>query len=139
MISWLADLPWEFAYDVERRNFLATSEVNFTRNVQTTIPADRIEGRRQLRILVVVAQPLGLAHLSVDEETEVIRSGFKRLIDNNLATVEVLLDATPALLHQVLELADPADQQTAQGGVRPYDILHFIGHGSTTTRKRLAA
>src|SRR5439155_12952679 len=137
MISWLADLPWEFAYDVERRNFLATSEVNFTRNVQTTIPADRIEGRRQLRILVVVAQPLGLAHLSVDEETEVIRSGFKRLIDNNLATVEVLLDATPALLHQVLELADPADQQTAQGGVRPYDILHFIGHGEYDDKKKI--
>ena len=31
MISWIADLPWEFAYDPERKNFLATSEVNFTR------------------------------------------------------------------------------------------------------------
>ena len=118
MISWLADLPWEFAYDTERKNFLATSEVNFTRNVSTTIPATLLPESRKLRILVVVAQPLGLAHLSVDEEVQVIKSGFKRLIDHDLAEVEVLLDATPALLHQMVEVAAPT-----------YDVLHFIGHG----------
>jgi hypothetical protein len=118
MISWIADLPWEFAYDPERKNFLATSEVNFTRNVDTAIPADRIGARDKLRILVVVAQPLGLAHLSVDEETAVVKSGFQNLISANLAEVNVLLDATPALLHQMLEVS-----------LLPYDIIHFIGHG----------
>lgn len=117
MISWIADLPWEFAYDPERKNFLATSEVNFTRNVDTAIPADRIPSRDRLRILVVVAQPLGLAHLSVDEEIARVKSGFQDLIAAGLAEVDVLLDATPALLHQTLEVS------------RPYDILHFIGHG----------
>jgi len=117
MVSWIADLPWEFAYDPERKNFLATSEVNFTRNVDTGIPADRIPSRDRLRILVVVAQPLGLAHLSVDEEITRVTSGFQDLIAAGLAEVEVLLDATPALLHQTLEVS------------RPYDILHFIGHG----------
>ena len=117
MVSWIADLPWEFAYDPERKNFLATSEVNFTRNVDTAIPADRIPARDRLRILVVVAQPLGLAHLSVDEEIARVKSGFQDLIAAGLAEVEVLLDATPALLHQTLEVS------------RPYDILHFIGHG----------
>jgi CHAT domain len=125
MISWLADLPWEFAYDTERKNFLATSEVNFTRNVSTTIPADRTPESTRLRILVVVAQPLGLAHLSVEEETEVIKSGFKRLIDHQLAEVEVLLDTTPALLHQKLEVA------------RSYDVLHFIGHGEYNQQSRM--
>jgi CHAT domain-containing protein len=118
MISWIADLPWEFAYDPERKNFLATSEVNFTRNVDTAIPADRIGAHDKLRILVVVAQPLGLAHLSVDEETAAVKSGFQSLIKANLADVNVLLDATPALLHQMLEVA-----------VKPYDVIHFIGHG----------
>ncbi len=117
MVSWIADLPWEFAYDPERKNFLATSEVNFTRNVDTAIPADRIPSRDRLRILVVVAQPLGLAHLSVDEEIARVKSGFQDLIAAGLAEVEVLLDATPALLHQTLEVS------------LPYDILHFIGHG----------
>jgi hypothetical protein len=118
MISWIADLPWEFAYDPERKNFLATSEVNFTRNVDTAIPADRLGARDKLRILVVVAQPLGLAHLSVDEETAVVKSGFQGLINANLAEVDVLLDATPALLHQWLEVSP-----------EPIDVVHFIGHG----------
>jgi len=117
MVSWIADLPWEFAYDPERKNFLATSEVNFTRNVDTAIPADRIPSRDRLRILVVVAQPLGLAHLSVDEEIARVKSGFQDLVALGLAEVDVLLDATPALLHQTLEVS------------RPFDILHFIGHG----------
>lgn len=116
-IAWLADLPWEFVYDPARRTFLATSEINFTRNVVTEIPGDRLPARSDaLRILVVVAQPLGLAHLSADEEREIITSGFRRLIEAGLASVEVLLDATPGLLHQALETGE-------------YDVLHFIGHG----------
>lgn len=116
-VPWLADLPWEFVYDPSRETFLAATEVNFTRNVITQIPGDRLAGRSGgLRILVVVAQPLGLAHLSVEDEKEVIISGFRRLIDAGLASVEVLLDGTPALLHQTLE-------------VEEYDVLHFIGHG----------
>jgi hypothetical protein len=127
MISWLADVPWQFAYDSERKNFLATSEVNFTRNVYTAIPADRIPVRPQLRILVVVAQPLGLAHLSVEQETEVIRSGFRRLIDDGLGEVDVLLNATPDVLHRTLEVA------------RAYDVLHFIGHGEYDQQARIGS
>ena len=47
-----------------------------------------------MRILVVVAQPLGLSKLSVEEEADVIRSGFRRLLDANLAQVQLLLEAT---------------------------------------------
>lgn len=116
-IPQLAELPWEFVYDPARENFLAASEVNFIRNVQTGIPGDRlIERGGLLRILVVVAQPLGLPHLSVEQEKEVILSGFRKLIEAGLASVEVLSDATPSLLHQALEANE-------------YDVLHFIGHG----------
>ena len=118
-IDWIADQAWEFIYDPDRHNFLALEEVNFTRNVLTAIPADRLPERAGvMRILVVVAQPLGLGKLSVEEEADVIRSGFRRLLDAKLAEVELLLDATPELLHRTLEAA-PA----------PFDILHFIGHG----------
>jgi hypothetical protein len=116
--DWLAKQAWEFIYDPNRRTFLALEEVNFTRNVLTAIPAERIPARPGMRILVVVAQPLGLGKLSVDEETDVIRSGFRRLLDAGLAEVELLLDATPELLHRTLEAA-----------ASPFDILHFIGHG----------
>ena len=118
-IDWIADQAWEFIYDPDRQNFLALEEVNFTRNVLTAIPADRLPERTgPMRILVVVAQPLGLAKLSVDEEADVIRSGFRRLLDAGFAEVELLLDATPELLHRTLE-AVPV----------PFDVLHFIGHG----------
>jgi hypothetical protein len=119
MIDWIADKPWEFAYDPSRKNFLAVEDVNFIRNVLTAIPADRIGPRPgPLRILVVVAQPLGTAHLSVEDETNVVRSGFHHLIESGLAEVDVLLDATPDALHCKLESA-----------VQPIDVLHFIGHG----------
>ena len=118
-IDWIADQAWEFVYDPDRRTFLALEEVNFTRNVLTAIPAERIPARGgPMRILVVVAQPLGLAKLSVEEEADVIRSGFRRLLDANLAEVQLLLDATPELLHRTLESSS-----------EPFDILHFIGHG----------
>lgn len=119
MIDWIADKPWEFAYDPSRKNFLAIEDINFIRNVLTAIPADRIEPRPgPLRILVVVAQPLGTAHLSVEEETNVIRGGFHRLIESGMAEVDVLLDATPDVLHCKLET-----------DTKPIDVLHFIGHG----------
>ena len=118
-IDWIAAQAWEFIYDPDRRNFLALEEVNFTRNVLTAIPADRLPERAgAMRILVVVAQPLGLGKLSVEEEADVIRSGFRRLLDAKLAEVELLLDATPELLHRTLAAAHS-----------PFDILHFIGHG----------
>ena len=117
-IGWIADQSWEFIYDPDRRTFLALEEVNFTRNVLTAIPAERIPARNGMRILVVVAQPLGLGTLSVEEEADVIRSGFRRLLDAGLAQVELLLDATPELLHRRLESAEA-----------PFDVLHFIGHG----------
>ncbi len=127
MVDWIADKPWEFAYDPGRDTFLATEEINLVRNVLTAIPADRIEPRAgPLRILVVVAQPLGTGHLSVEEETEVIRSGFRRLTDAGLAEVEVLVDAYPARLHRALEASS-----------RPFDALHFIGHGAYDPRAGL--
>lgn len=117
--DWFARQAWEFIYDPDRKTFLALEEVNFTRNVLTAVPAERIPARTgALRILVVVAQPLGLGKLSVEEEADVIRSGFRRLLDAGLAEVDLLLDATPELLHRTLEAAGA-----------PIDILHFIGHG----------
>jgi len=116
-IPWVAEKPWEFAFDPGRRTFLATEDVHFTRNVITAVPADAIEPRDgPLRMLVVVAQPVGLAALSSEEEEIVIRRGFQPLIEAGLAEVDVLPSATPATLHA----------RITNGR---YDIVHFIGHG----------
>ena len=117
MIPWIAEKPWEFAYDTGRKSFLATEEIHFVRNVLTNVPADpiiRCDG--PLRILVASAQPVGFGQLSIDQEVEVIRRGFEPLIEAGLATVEVLPRATPAALHGHLSTGS-------------YSIVHFIGHG----------
>ena len=118
MISWIAEKPWEFAYDRTRRSFLATEEVHFVRNALAAVPAESISRRRgPLRILVVAAQPVGFGLLSIAQEEAVIRRGFEGLVNAGLAVVETLPRATAGdILSRV---------STAQ-----FDIVHFIGHGS---------
>lgn len=132
-IPWLAAKPWEFAYDPSRRKFLATEDVHIVRNVLTAVPAERPPREsRPLRMLIVEAQPAGTSLLSIDEERERIRHRFQSLIDAGLAEVSVLVAARPDSLH------DRILRNCLQG--RPYDIVHFIGHGEfdeTTHEGRL--
>jgi len=116
-IAWLADIPWEFAFDPSRRKYLATEEVHFIRNVITAVPAQRIERKDgPLRILVAAAQPLGLPGLGIEDEIEKLRDDFRMLTEAGLAWIDILPRATPATLHDRL-LAGT------------FDIVHFIGHG----------
>jgi CHAT domain len=117
MIDWVADKPWELAYDPGRREFLATASVNFVRNVFTAVPADATRRRGgRLRILVASARPHGTAPVSTRKETADLRRAFRTLTDEGLADVEVLQKATPGRLQRRL----------ADGGV---DVFHFVGHG----------
>ena len=115
--AWVAQKPWEFAYDPTRRTFLATEEVHFTRNVFTAIPAQAPQEKVEpLAILVVSAQPIGAGRLSIDEETSVIRRGFEPLVEQGLAEVDVVATATAGELHERVKR-------------KAYDVVHFIGHG----------
>ena len=118
MIPWIAEKPWEFAYDPGRKCYLATEEMRFTRNVLTSIPADQINPRSgPLRILVASAQPVGYGRLSIEQEEAVIRNGFEPLIAAGLVTVTSLARATPTKLHGYLSNGE-------------FDVVHFIGHGT---------
>ncbi len=118
MISWVAEKPWEFAFDPDRQSFLATEEIHFVRNVLTSVPADSIKGAyAPLKILVASAQPVGLARLSIEEEIDVIRRGFEALIEKKLVEVDILPRATVPALHGYLSTGK-------------YNVLHFIGHGT---------
>jgi hypothetical protein len=117
MVSWLAEKPWEFAYDPVRCRFLATEEILLLRNVLTAVPADLVPAwPGPLRILVAAAQPVGLVALSAEQEIEVIRRGFEPLIQAGLAEVEVLPRVTPGDLQRTLSTGS-------------YNVVHFIGHG----------
>jgi len=124
MIAWVADKPWEFAFDPSRQSFLATEEIHFVRNVLTSIPAEQIvKMPRPLRILVASAQPVGTAQLSTEQETQLIRRGFDSLIEAGAVKVDVLPQATPAAIHGYLSTGS-------------YNVIHFIGHGDFNEEKQ---
>jgi hypothetical protein len=117
MIPWIAEKPWEFAYDHGRKSFLATEETHFIRNVLTNVPADPIVlSDGPLRILVVSAQPVGFGQLSIDQELAVIQRGFEPLVEAGLVEIATLPRATPSMIHDRLTTGK-------------YQVVHFIGHG----------
>jgi hypothetical protein len=124
MLDWVADKPWELAYDASRREFLATASVNLVRNAFTAVPAEApARGRGRLRILAVVSRPRGAAPLDSRTETRDLRAAFSSLAKAGRAEVEVLDRATPLLLQRRL----------SAGGV---DVLHFVGHGAFDEAER---
>jgi hypothetical protein len=127
MISWIAEKPWEFAYDSVRDSFLATGEIHLIRNVLTAVPANVIARQTgPLRILVASAQPVGFGRLSIEQEKSVILRGFQPLIDARSAIVTVVPHATPSLIHGHLQTGN-------------YNIAHFIGHGTFDDEKEEGA
>ena len=124
MLDWVADKPWELAFDPSRREFLATSSVNLVRNAFTAVPADvPARGRGRLRILAVAAQPRGAAPVDARTETSDLRKAFADLVRKGRAAVELLAPPTAGRLQRRL----------AAGGV---DVLHFVGHGEFDERER---
>lgn len=124
LLDWVADKPWELAFDPHRRAWLAATESCFTRNVVTATPCEarpRREG--PLSIVVAAAQPAGLAALSWEEEAEAIRAGLAPLADRGLARVRVERAVTVEALHRLV----------ADG---PCDVLHFVGHGTWDAKAR---
>ena len=124
LLDWVADKPWELAYDPHRRAWLAATEANFTRNVVTAIPYEAAPPRkRPLAILVAAAQPVGLSALSWEAEAEAVRAGLAPLVDRGLARVRVERAVTVEALHRLV----------ADG---PCDVLHFVGHGTWDADRR---
>ncbi|MFZ4767031.1 MAG: CHAT domain-containing protein, partial [Roseimicrobium sp.] len=122
MIPWVADMPWELAYDRSAGAFLACADVRFIRNVLTPTPVNPVANKSSaLRILVVSAQPMGAGALSIEDERRGIHESFRPLIDAGLAEVEVLAGASPCALQERLRYRADGDE---------FDVLHFIGHGA---------
>jgi hypothetical protein len=120
MIPWVADLPWEFAYDPGSQAFLSTGDVRFVRNVLTAVPAVTFPTvQRALKMLVVSAQPAGTVPLSEADEESLIRRAFRPLQDAGGIEIEVMPRATPAKFHARMRRSE---EETV-------DIIHFIGHG----------
>lgn len=116
MIPWVFDMPWEFARDEERGTYLATEDVHFIRNVLTPTPVEKLPPVRQLRMLVVTAEPEDQRRVSAAEEAARLHYALRDLADEGLVEFETLERATASKFHQAIALGN-------------YDIVHFIGHG----------
>lgn len=124
MLDWVADKPWELAFDPSRREFLTVSSVNLVRNAFTAVPAEAHPSRRgRLGILAAVSEPRGALPLDVQAETTDLRKAFRPLVSRGRARIEVLTRVTPGALQRRL----------AKGGL---DVLHFVGHGDFDEKER---
>lgn len=124
MLDWVADKPWELAFDPQRGEFPATASVNFVRNAYTAVPADsRARRRGRLQLLLVISRPRGHAPLDARAEATQLKQAFQPLVAAGRASLEILTRPTPQALQRRL----------AAGGV---DVLHFIGHGRYDAAER---
>ncbi len=127
LIDWVADKPWELAFDPLRRSFLALEEVNVVRNVVTSVPAEALAARRRpLSVLLAVSQPASAARLAWEEEAAALQAAFAPLVDSGSARLAVTQTPAPEKLHQLLSSGR-------------YDVLHFVGHGEYDEERRSGA
>jgi hypothetical protein len=122
-LDWIADKPWELAWDSSRRRFLADDAV-LVRGVFGAPPsASPPPGRGPLHVLVALAEPRDAAPVAARQEAAAIRAALKPLVKAGLVRLEVLAATSPASLHRRL----------SAGRV---DVLHFVGHGAFDEKEK---
>ena len=124
-LDWIADKPWELAWDASRRRFLADDAI-LVRDVFGAPPAAAaalVPGRGPLHVLVALAEPRDAAPVGARQEIAAIRAALAPLVRAGHVRLEVLASATPAGLHKRL----------SGGGV---DVLHFVGHGAFDEKEK---
>lgn len=116
----LAALPWEFLYDIRKRDFLCldphTPLVRYTELPQTPPP---LAIEPPLQILGVIADPVDMhARLNVQEEKRRIARAVRTLEEHGLVQLTWLEGQTWRDLQRIMRVGDV-----------PWHIFHFIGHG----------
>ena len=113
----LQDLPWELAYDLEKREFLTLSKRSLvTRYLLIPRPSPPLEIDPPLRILIAAADPQDQVFLDVGSEVACICQALHCLLDERLVSLLVEPHVTKRNLR--LHLLDDAPH-----------VLHYIGHG----------
>ena len=114
----LAALPWEFLHDKGNNVFLANdTQTALSRYID--VPQSRRElgaASRPLKILLLISSPKDLVPLDVAAEEALIREALGARIAAGEVALDVLSEATLRNLTQKLRQ-------------KPYNIVHFIGHG----------
>ncbi|MGH7491047.1 MAG: CHAT domain-containing protein [bacterium] len=118
----LADLPWEYLYNVEQNRFLALCvETPLVRYLEISQTIQPLEVKPPLKILVMISNSNDYPMLEVAQEWEKLHEALAPLEQRQLVTLERLEAATLEALQRRLR----------QG---PCHIFHFIGHGKFDER-----
>ncbi len=114
----LADLPWEYLWQAQRREFLALSaETPIVRYFELPETVKPLAVTPPLRVLVMLSNPSDVECLDVEKEWQKLKEAVKHLEERKLLIVERLERATLSHLQNQLRKEQ-------------YHIFHFVGHGS---------
>ena len=115
----LSGLPWEFLYDSDTNTFLANStETALSRYIPYPMPRREIrDASPPLQVLLVISDPADLDPLDAGGEEALIHEALAAHLADGLVELDVLTPATIRNINQKLR-------------EKPYNIFHFIGHGS---------
>ncbi|MFG1680780.1 CHAT domain-containing protein [Nonomuraea sp. NPDC049269] len=115
----LADLPWEYLYDPERRRFICLStRTPMVRFLELPDPSRVLSVTGPLRMLVVISNPNepDFDELDVEREWTNLEEALSGVVESGYVEIDRLEPPTLSRLD-------------AQLRHRDYHILHFIGHG----------
>ena len=113
----LAALPWEFLYDQRQPDYLVLSaNTPLVRYIEVAETVKPLTVTGPLRILGMVASPVGLTPLDVERERSRIQEATAALQAKGLVELHWLDPATPRELQAALRR-------------EKWHIFHFAGHG----------
>jgi tetratricopeptide (TPR) repeat protein len=115
--SELAVLPWEFLYDAERDRYPSlSSNTPLVRYLDLPQPVEPLRVSPPLRILGMVASPLGLDPLNVKHEKRLVEEATRGLREGGLLELTWLEGQTWRHLQRAMRRG-------------PWHVFHFVGHG----------
>lgn len=110
-------LSWEYLYDAPRNRFFALSpDQPLVRYLPLAQPARPLRVTPPLRALVVLANPVDMPALDVEQEWQVLQASLAPLVQRGEWQVERLARGSVPELQAALRRG-------------PWHLFHFIGHG----------
>lgn len=112
--AWLDRIAWELLQDGDQGFLGLHPDWTILRYLHSPFPPQALQLSAPLRILVIIAKPIGLSDL----ETERERAGIERAWQSSAGMqLEFLQPPTIPALSRCLALRDP------------FHVIHFMGHG----------
>lgn len=119
-VSKLAQLPWEYIYESDSGDYFSLNrQTPIVRYVEVPRPLSQPTLPVELRILVIMSNPEGVASLDLDKERQLIEDNWA---NDDKVKVDFLPNATVDSLRNAL-----MNEQ--------YHVLHYMGHGSYDDNK----